>query len=149
VVHDPGQLLDGPLGGDGGEGPVDLAEVDALRERRRPPVLLHHRRDHGDLLGCDGTVGEGRCESGQVVQRSPVADHLPGGRGAEPTVATQPRLHGLQSVVLRCLLQFRGPNRARQLRVEAVPCFQQLGDPVELLARGEAADVVACERVEG
>ena len=59
MVHNPGQLLDGPLGGHDREGPINLGEIDSLSECRRPPVLLRHRRDDRDLLGRDGAVGEG------------------------------------------------------------------------------------------
>jgi hypothetical protein len=148
VVHNPGQLLDGPLRGDRGEGPVDLGEIHALRHRRHPSVLLHHWRDDRHLFGRDGAVGEGGRESGQVVQRPAVADQLPGGGGAEPTVAAQPRLHGFQAVVLSSLLELRGPDRARQLGVEPVLRLQELGDPVELLPRCQAADVVGGQCIE-
>jgi hypothetical protein len=67
VLHDPGQLLDGALGCDGGEGPVELRQVDSLRERRRPPGLLRHRGDDRDLFCRDGTAREGGLESGQMV----------------------------------------------------------------------------------
>jgi hypothetical protein len=149
VVHDAVQLLDGALGRDGSESPVDLREVDALRDRRCPPVLLHHRGDHGDLFGRHGAVLEGRGEGGQVLQRPAVADQLPGGGGAEATVAAQPRLHGLQSVLLGSLLELRSPHSPRQLRVEPVLCLEQLGDPVELLPRPQTPDVVDSQGVEG
>ena len=120
----------------------------ALRHRRHPSVLLHHRRDDRHLFGRDGAVGEGGRESGQVVQRPAVAHQLPGGGGAEPTVAAQPRLHGFQAAVLSSLLELRGPDRARQLGVEPVLRLQELGDPVELLPRCQAADVVGGQCIE-
>ncbi len=149
MVHDPGQLLNGALSGDAGEGAVDLGEIDALLERRRPPVLLHDRRDDRHLFGRDGAVGEGGREGGQVVQRPAVADQLPSRGRAEPTVAHEPRPHRLHSVVLGCLLELRGPHRTRQLGVEPILGLQQLGDPLELLARRQGPDVVGGQGVDG
>jgi hypothetical protein len=149
VVHHPGQLLNRPLRGDRGQRAVDLGQVDALRQRRGPPVLRDHGGDDRDLLGGDRAVGEGCCQRGQVLQRPAVADQLPGRGGAQATVAAQPRLHRCQAVVLAGLLEFRGPHRAGQLGVEPVARLEDLGDPVELLPRPEAGHVVRGEGVEG
>ncbi len=148
MVHDPGQLLDVPLGGDGGEGAVDLAQVDALRQRRGLPVDLRHRRHDGHLLGGHSTVREGGRQRRQVVQRPPVTHQLPGGGTAEPATAAQPRLHRPLTVVLRCLLHLRGPHPAGQLRVQPVPGLQQLADPVQLLPRSQAVHVLGSQGVQ-
>src|SRR3712207_6899662 len=69
------------------------------------------------LFRSHGALRERRRQRRQMLQRAPVADQLPGGGRAEPAVPAQPRLHGLQAVVLRRSEEHTSELQSRQYLV--------------------------------